>query len=144
MTDPGWGDLIGNTVLAAIVVITGLRGRKKQNDKMVSQLDDAIGSRVAALEQCVVGLKSDREHEKVERAIMTAHIKHLDHTMTEVAKDVASLEDSIPKVQGVVADVRELVNKTMNFFERNRANALEEKALAGSGGLTALKKKEGK
>ncbi len=143
MTDPGWGDLIGNAILAAIVVIGGLRGRRKQNNTMVAQLDAAIGARVTALESVVDGLKTDREHEKMERAIMTANVKHLDKTMSAAGRDIHDLKESIPRVHGVVSDVNDLVTKTMRFFERIHGEALEEKPIKGSGGLSALKKKEG-
>lgn len=141
MASPAWGDLAGNAVLAAIVVITGLRGRRKQNDKQVEQLDAAIGARLTQVEEVVTGLKVDREHEKMERAIMTANVKHLQKTMDGASKDIHDLKESLPRVQTLVSDMRDLVTKTMNFFERIQGKTLEEKPIPGSGGLVSLKKK---
>jgi predicted ATP-grasp superfamily ATP-dependent carboligase len=133
--DPQTADSWANGIYLAAGIAWHLWRRRKQNEDMVTDLDTAIGKRVAALETVVAELKTEKEGDQTRSAIMTEKINHLDGTMSATNTRLDRLELALPRVEDVL-------QKTLNFFERAKGGALVEKPIAGSGGLTAIKKKK--
>jgi predicted ATP-grasp superfamily ATP-dependent carboligase len=135
--DPALADSIVNWAMFGIGIAGALWRRRKQNEKTVAAIKAASAEEVAALRKIVEDLQASKEADQTRSAIMTEKINHLDGTMSATNTRLDRLELALPKVEDVL-------QKTLNFFERAKGGALVEKPIAGSGGLTAIKKKEEK
>jgi predicted ATP-grasp superfamily ATP-dependent carboligase len=135
--DPALADSIVNWAMFGIGIAGALWRRRKQNEKTVAAIKAASAEEVAALRKIVEDLQASKEADQTRSAIMTEKINHLDGTMSATNTRLDRLELALPKVEDVL-------QKTLNFFERAKGGSLVEKPIAGSGGLTTIKKKEEK
>jgi seryl-tRNA synthetase len=134
--DPQLAESVGNWIGFALIAWGALARRKKQTDLMVDDIDKTIESKVQKLTEQVKLLQHSNEMTQTLTAIQTDKINHLDGTMSAFSQRLDRFEEALPRAETVL-------EKVLNALERLKAGTLVEKPIAGSGGMVAIKKKEG-
>lgn len=137
MTPEQWAQL-GGTVLA---LVGALAQRKKQNDDLVGKqqtnnhnlaksIADILTERVNQIDQVVKNLDA-------RIAVHSTELNHTNQMTKDMRQDVAKLQASLP-------DIKAVLDKTLDFFERQKAKTLETHDVGQGKVAITLKKESGR
>jgi len=118
------------------VAAVALKVRSGQNRRFAIGIMRELDKRLNELTSQV---KSIENALKITQDLVVVHadrIKEGNILAEELKVKINEIDERLPQVQDVM-------EKTFSFFSRAKAGALEEEPITGSGGLTAIKSKDG-
>lgn len=129
MTPDQWQELAANALILGTGVGAAMLKRKKQN----SVLAEALAEEVVLIRNEVT--KISREVETV-KTVIAVHKEDL----RENTRKSAILSSDVAKLQNILPEIQDIMQKVLSYFERKKATPLEETSLKG--GMTAIKTKK--